>query len=622
MNSLKEISPAVKATLKSEWHPTRNKGVKFDDLSAKTNLPVWWLCSKNAKHEWSARFRNRVIDGDGCPYCSGRKVLREDSFGAQYPEMLAEWHPTKNGSLDPFSFRPHSNKQVWWQCRTPYKHEWRTTVSTRVSNGSGCKQCVNIPNPLSNAFPHIAKQWHPTKNGKLTADDVSAGSKMKAWWQCESDRTHVWQASVYGRTKANSRCRFCAKKTPPKRWATLDISFPELAAQWHPTKNGSRKPSDVYPSSKEKAWWVCPVDPSHVWDAIIGNRAKLGNGCRFCAPRSRYVSLGRSFADCFPQLAAEWHPTKNAPLKPSDVMPGSSERVWWQCKTNPTHEWDATITTRTHKKSRGLCPHCSGQIVSSANSLQAKYPEIAKEWHPTKNAPLTPDKIKRASGKRVWWRCSVNPSHEWLARVKNRTILRNGCPNCALFHSAESNTNYIETFENDIHGLRALAKQEPHKAARLRQAFLRMLYSSAITALETYLSDAFYQTVIKDEALIERLILTTPEFKDKKYSLSELFEWKKQTNEKVSEYLFNIVWHNLAKVRCMYSDVLGVKFPDDAGSVYVAVVIRHDIVHRGGKTKSGRPHNFRESDIEKLFASIETFVAAVDVQLKVRNEVH
>jgi hypothetical protein len=63
----------------------------------------------------------------------------------------------------------------------------------------------------------------------------------------------------------------------------------------------------------------------------------------------------------------------------SEVKPGSSVRVWWQCKINPTHEWLATITVRTQKKSRGLCPHCSGQIASSANSIQEKHPDVAKE---------------------------------------------------------------------------------------------------------------------------------------------------------------------------------------------------------------------------------------------------
>ncbi len=612
-------STSSKTALQPEWHPTRNDGIKFDSLSPKSNSKVWWLCSKNAKHEWQARIRNRVIDGDGCPYCSGRKVLREDSFGALHPAMLAEWHPTKNGSLDPFSFRPNSNKRVWWQCQTPYKHVWQTTVSTRVHHNSGCRQCNNIPKPLSIAGPEIARQWHPTKNGKLTPNDVSLGSKLKAWWLCESDPRHEWKATISGRVRAKSGCPTCVRTSGPKEWPQLDSAFPKLAAEWHPKKNGLLKSSDVRANATRKVWWICSVNPTHVWEASIRNRAILGNGCRFCARRSKFISPGQSLADKFPHLAAEWHPTKNGTLKPTDVKPGSSVRVWWRCRTNPAHEWDATVTVRTQKKSRGLCPHCSGHLVSSTNSLQANYPEIAKEWHPTKNAPLTPDQIKRASGKRVWWLCSTNPSHEWLARVKNRTILGNGCPSCALFHSAETNTDYFQTFRNDIGGLRALSQHARPKSARVQRAFMRMLYSSAITALETYLSDAFYQTVIKDEALIERLMLTTPEFMERKYSLTEVVEWKKRTQEKVSEYLFNIVWHNLAKVRCMYRDVLGVNFPDDSSAIYAAVVIRHDIVHRGGRTKTGKFHNLRDSDVEKLLGGLELFVTAIDRELKSRS---
>lgn len=614
MSLVKDICPE----LRKEWHPSRNAGLNFDELHVNSSQEVWWICLKNSKHEWPARVRNRAIEKNGCPYCSGRKVLREDSFAALFPKMAAEWHPTKNGSLNPWSIRPQSNKHVWWQCQTPFKHEWRVTVSTRVRNDSGCKKCNQIRNPLSKAYPEIAKQWHRTKNGKLTPDAVSAGTRQIVWWQCEKNPAHEWQASVCGRVRAKSQCRFCAREAPPERSPTLDISFPELAAQWHPTKNHPLLPSEVFPTSRTKVWWICPNDPSHIWDASIRNRAKLKHGCRFCASRSKYASPGRSLADCFPEIAAEWHPVKNAPLKPSEITPGSARRVWWQCKRNPTHEWQANVTVRTQKHSRSVCPHCSGFSISAANSLAAKRPDIAKEWHPTKNAPLTPDQVKKASGRRVWWQCSLNPSHEWPTTVKHRTILGTGCPFCALFHSAESNTNYIETFRNDIRALRALLKQQPSEPARLRQAFLRMIYSSAITALETYLSDAFFQKVIRDEVLIERLMLTTPEFSDRKYSLSEVVEWKKQTKEKVSDYLFNIVWHNLAKVRCMYRDVLGVKFPDDSSAVHVAVVVRHDIVHRSGKSKSGKVHNFRETDIERLFAAIEVFVNEIDAQLKTR----
>ena len=615
MSLVKDIHPE----LRREWHPSLNVGISFDELRAKSTAKTWWLCSKNAKHVWQTRVRNRAIEGYGCPYCSGLKVLREESFAAISPKLAAELHPTKNGTFDPWSVGPGSNKKVWWQCPTPFKHEWQTTISTRVTNGSGCKQCNRIRNPLSKKAPLVAKEWHPTKNIPLTPDSVPAGSRKKVWWQCAQEPTHQWQAGIYGRVKARTLCPFCAKQRGALPPTTLNIAFPKLAKQWHPTKNLPLKPSDVYPSSDKKVWWVCPVDTSHVWQASLRNRAKLNHGCRFCARSTRYVTPGHSLADLFPHIASEWHPVKNALCKPSEVSPGSSKRIWWRCTKDPAHEWQATVTTRTQKKPAGKCPHCSGRVVNSANSLQAIHPEISKEWHPTKNAPVTPDAIKRASGKKVWWQCPVNPAHEWVARVKNRTILGSGCPFCALYKSSESNTNFLETFQNDMRTLRALSKQQAQKTDRLTQAFYRMLYSSAITVMETFLSDAFYQTVINDDLLIERLMLTTPEFKDRKYSLSEVVEWQKTTKAKVADYLLNIVWHNLGKIRCMYDDTLGVKFPAHLAPVHTAVAIRHDIVHRNGKTTKGIKHRVTQGDVEKVFVAIENFVMAINSQLDARK---
>ena len=48
---------------------------------------------------------------------------------------------------------------------------------------------------------------------------------------------------------------------------------------------------------------------------------------------------GDSLAARRPRLAAEWHPTKNGNLQPSDVTPGMGKRVWWRCSADPDHEW-------------------------------------------------------------------------------------------------------------------------------------------------------------------------------------------------------------------------------------------------------------------------------------------
>ena len=32
-------------------------------------------------------------------------------------------------------------------------------------------------------YPHLVKEWHPTKNGDLTPKDVTYGSNKKVWWR-------------------------------------------------------------------------------------------------------------------------------------------------------------------------------------------------------------------------------------------------------------------------------------------------------------------------------------------------------------------------------------------------------------------------------------------------------
>lgn len=186
----------------------------------------------------------------------------------------------------------------------------------------------------------------------------------------------------------------------------------------------------------------------------------------------------------------------------------------------------------------------------------------------------------------------------------------------ALLESAEANVDYFNTFKADMGALRSLAKVSIPEYRKQRQTFFRMLYSSGITALETYLSDAFYHKVIADDALLQRLMETAPEFRERKFSLSEVVDWSRNLRQRVSAYLFDIVWHNLGKVRQMYETVLGVNFPNDASAVHRAVVIRHDLVHRNGKTKTRQIHRFKIADIQALFDAIEAFVEEVDGQLR------
>jgi hypothetical protein len=48
--------------------------------------------------------------------------------------------------------------------------------------------------------PEIASEWHPTLNGDLTPDHVTAGSGKVAWWICPSNPDHAYQARIAHRT--------------------------------------------------------------------------------------------------------------------------------------------------------------------------------------------------------------------------------------------------------------------------------------------------------------------------------------------------------------------------------------------------------------------------------------
>lgn len=123
-----------------------------------------------------------------------------------------------------------------------------------------------------------------------------------------------------------------------------------------------------------------------------------------------------------PNLVKEWHPTRNAGIKPSDVTPGSGKKIWWICSEG--HEWKAVVYSR----SRGSgCPFCSNSKSANDIDVSVSNTTFKKEWHPTANGNADPASWTiRAPGK-VWWIC--DKGHEWKATFKAR-INGNHCPIC------------------------------------------------------------------------------------------------------------------------------------------------------------------------------------------------
>ena len=434
-----------------QWHPTKNGDLKPEQFTKGSGKKIWWLCDKKCNygcnHEWIAVISTQ-IKGCRCPYCSlpCKKLCIHNSIVYLYPQIAAQWHPTKNGDLKPEYFTTGSSIKVWWlcenTCKEGCKHEWECNIANRTINNRGCPYCVNqkicIHESIVYTHPAIAIQWHPHKNSDLKPEQFSFGSNKKIWWLCEiicKERCkHEWETTVASRISGFG-CPYCS--IPKQKICIHDsivYTHSEIAKQWHPTKNGDLKPEQFsYGSSHKNIWWLCNNTCKegciHIWKSSINNRIR-GDDCSYCS--KHIICIHDSIVYTHSEIAKQWHPTKNGELKPELLSSGSGLKVWWlcenTCKYNCKHEWEIRIVNRTNGNG---CPYCSipKQKICIHTSIVYTHPEIEKQWHPTKNGILKADEYSHGSGEKVWWINSIC-NHEWKAQIVNRTGRLDGCPYC------------------------------------------------------------------------------------------------------------------------------------------------------------------------------------------------
>ena len=470
-NDLQTLNP----TLAKEWNHEKNKALTPIDVTTNSGKKVWWKCGKG--HEWQATITSRNT-GRGCPYCSGRYVIKgKNDLEKVNPILAMEWHPTKNLGLLPRDVTAGSEKKVWWKCEKG--HEWQATIASRNS-GNGCPVCNS---ERQTSFPEYAIVYYLKKYGLDVLHsyrgqgyelDVYIPSKKIAieydgsFWhenktrkdleknqRCKKDGIKLYRIREDLPSLNDSSIDFVVQKGQKdlqkilknllseiiglnidvnlerdtiaienlreytEKHNSILISNPEIAREWNYEKNGNLKPEHFASNSNKKVWWKC--EKGHEWEASIYSRNK-GHGCPYCS-NIKVLKGYNDLQTINPALAKEWNYEKNKELTPSDVMSNSGKRVWWKCSKG--HEWQSCIS---HRNKGSGCPYCSGRYaIEGENDLQTVNPALANEWNFEKNDGLTPLEVLPNSNKIVWWKCSEG--HEWQARIADRNKGRD-CPIC------------------------------------------------------------------------------------------------------------------------------------------------------------------------------------------------
>lgn len=177
-----------------------------------------------------------------------------------------------------------------------------------------------------------------------------------------------------------------------------------------------------------------------------------------------------------------------------------------------------------------------------------------------------------------------------------------------------SNTKFHNTFLGGISSLRVLNNISIQDLDAER-TLKRQIFIGAITCLETYLSDAFINTVISNKEYLKSFFCSFEDFKKEKITKSEIFTAIDDAEKTAKEAMLKVLYHKLPKVKEMYESTFKIVFPDFS-EVNKFVIIRHDLVHRNGKDKAEKYILVDTTSVDQAIDKIENFIRKVEEKLR------
>ena len=398
--------------------------------------------------------------------------------------------------------------------------------------------------------PDLMQEWDWDKNSDLDPKKLSCGSNKKAYWVCKNDPTHTWRVDLHHRARDNSGCRKCGNLNKEKRGRKklLIDAYPSISKEWDYEKNSGININKVTHASSKRVAWICSIDKTHRWDSTITNRTAKHRGCPYC--NEGLPSKKNSLLSIHPDVAEEWDFEKNSPLKPDEVTRASGKKVWWICRNDPDHEWDAVIRNRTTLGSN--CPHCENEIKA--------------------------------------------------IRLKGY-----------MLDNSSSLSKHYKLFVKNLFSIESIVKEADFSKPSYNKSFLRLAYSSIITSLEAYLSDLFMDKVLASDRKMDKLFRNANEFKNRKLSIHEALLFSERKSKEVENYIHDVIWHNLPKVEHLYKKVLSIDFDTNLSvEINRHISVRHDIVHRNGRRKDGGIHHIDKQKVEECLVSVKNFVELIE----------
>ncbi len=398
-----------------EWDYEKNAPHIPEEYTSGSGEKVSWICAK-CGYGWTVSIINRTRKHSGCPLCAGNKIVSGvNDLKTKSPALAEEWHPTKNLPKRPETTAPFSSDKVWWICK--YGHEYQCRVADR-QKGVGCSECskrfrVSLPEKI---FEYYVKQYCPNTVSNYRPSFLK-GSEIDIF-DADSLTGIEYDGQRYHKSVDRDvrKDRLCSANGV----RLIRIREPKCPKYERDDPTITLDTQSDFSISKAVVSLLSLL-------GITGIDINITNNWQDIMEEYRSTALSGNIAEDYPNIVKEWHPKLNGNLKPENIpSTKSKDEYYWRCKACG-HSWKASL----YERIRGTgCPACARKvIVPKFNDLATTHPNLALEWHPTKNGDLTPQTVSKGQDIYAWWKCN-KCGHEWEAKIKKRA-LGAGCDECS-----------------------------------------------------------------------------------------------------------------------------------------------------------------------------------------------
>lgn len=341
-------------------------------------------------------------------------MLQDWCVQNNHENLLKEWDYTKNTDIAPNKIGYGSGRKVWWICSTCH-YEWAAVITDRTQ-GRGCPACtgrvvVAGRNDLetwckNNKKLDILDEWDYEKNDNINPSTIHSGSNKRYWWKCKHG--HSWKVAVYGRT-SGSGCPKCNTQT----------SFPEQAILYYIKQYFPDAINRYTEFGVELDIYIPTLKVAIEYDGVAFHETKTEIETRKNSVCQEHdIKLIRireeglcEYNDCICIMRHDRHDIDDLDnvIKQTLIYIGVNN-------TDINTKRDNVFIMEQYK------------LLKLENSFAVKFPELAKEWHPTLNGNLMPENVSYGSNQKVWWLCPNGHSYKMSLKSRSRNCI---CHKCA-----------------------------------------------------------------------------------------------------------------------------------------------------------------------------------------------